>query len=231
VTSNPALHGQVLTFTTASSSCTYGGSYGSHSVSGTTFVITGCVSASGGVWTGHGPVSLNGLTLPGPASSTVVINTNKDTLTISRGFQVALGRLLLVNAGGSLSFSYKPDPQSNSQLTLIPDPSASWFGFPLLSDVTVTAYGPGSSAGPPGGSTIQIAVLGVPALFGGVTATGSGTVNADGSLSHINVQIGNFTLGPLTLPSLASATTRRQTSGAAICSCSFRWCPTGSARV
>ncbi|HLH66877.1 MAG TPA: hypothetical protein VKV27_14365 [Solirubrobacteraceae bacterium] len=200
-TANPALHGQVLTLTTANPSCTYGGNYGTQGVTGTTFVVSGCWSSANGVWTGYGPVRINGLSLPGPASSTVTINTSKRTLSLSGGFQVALGRLLLVNASGTLTFSYSTDGNGDSVLALVPDPSASWFGFPLLGDVTVTAYGQQAKNGPQGGSTISIQALGVPALFGGITATGSGSVSADGSLSNITVQIGQSTLGPLTLPS------------------------------
>lgn len=199
VTSDPTIHGQVLSFTTAGGYCPAGATVVTRSaVPRTGFVVSGCFGSAGGVWTGYGSVTINGLSLPGPSTGTVTIDTNKDTLTTSAGFTLAIGRLLIASGKAGLSFSYTNTAQG-SQVNVVPDPTASWFGFPMLGGVTITALS--SSQTPAGGATVSVSALGLPALFGGITAQGSGTVNADGSLTGVQVQLGQSTLGPLTLPS------------------------------
>ena len=198
-TSNSSIHGQVLSFTTAGANCPTGATLVTKaSVPGTGFVVSGCFGSSGGVWTGHGPVTINGLSLPGPSGGTVTIDTVNDTITASSGYTLAIGRLLIA---GAATFTYTNTTQG-SQVNVVPDPSASWFGFPMLGNVTITAL-PITDQSAPGGANVSIAVLGFPALFGGITAQGNGTVNADGSLKGVEVQIGQSTLGPLTLPSVS----------------------------
>jgi len=199
-TSDSSIHGAVLSFTTAGASCPSGVTLaGGLNISGTGFVVSGCwAHGTSSQWTGYGPVTINGLSLSGPPTQTVVVDTTKDQITISSGYSLAIGRLLLLT--GAASFAYTTDTRGDSTIGVIPDPSASWFGFPILSSVSVTAFGPSSSA-TPGGAQISIPVLGFPALFGGITALGTGTVNADGSLASVQVQVGESTLGPLQLPS------------------------------
>jgi hypothetical protein len=199
-TDDPFIHGAVLSFTTAGTSCPAGATLSSGlNISGTGFVVSGCwTESSSGVWTGYGPLTLNGLSLSGPLVQTVQIDTARNTITTSSGYSLGLGSLGLVT--GAVTFNYS-NSGGNSTVTVVPDPSASWFGFPLLSSVSITAFGPSSSS-TPGGAQISIPVLGLPALFGGITAQGTGTVNADGSLAGLEVQVGESTLGPLQLPSV-----------------------------
>ncbi|HLH65376.1 MAG TPA: fibronectin type III domain-containing protein [Solirubrobacteraceae bacterium] len=200
VTNDPSIHGQVLSFTTAGAYCPSGAAIVTRSsVPVTGFVVSGCWGSANGVWTGYGPVTINGLSLPGPSTGKVAIDTAKHTLTASAGYTLAIGRLLIATGTAGLSFSYTNTSQG-SQVNVIPDPSASWFGFPILSGVTITAL-PATDQTTPGGADVAVSVLGFPAIFGGITAQGSGTVNADGSLGGIEVQVGQSTLGPLTLPS------------------------------
>ncbi len=202
-TSNPSIHGSVLSFTTAGASCPAAATLVNQAqIPDTTFVVTGCFASSSGQWTGYGPVTINGLSLPGPSNQTVTITTSSagaGTLTVSSGYSLSIARLLLLTASGAISLHYA-NSAGDSVLTVIPDPSASLFGFPMLSPVTVTALPPSDQSNP-GGASISIAVLGMPTLFGGITAQGSATVDAQGALSKIDVQLGESTLGPLQLPS------------------------------
>lgn len=224
-TTNASITGAILTLTTAGAACPAGATQQQDTaIPGTGFVVSGCFTASAGPptaaepWVGYGPVTINGLSLSGPTTQTVKLSADK--LTISDGYSLSLGDTPLRVAGsGSLSFDYTDSSACStpgaggcdSTVTVVPDPSTGFFGFPILAPVTITAHGPGDS-GNPGGADVSVAALGLPALFGGVTAQGSATVSESGSISDISAQLGDATIGPLSLPEISFSYTAASNS-------------------
>ncbi len=213
---NATIVGAILSFTTAGAACPTGATQQTDTpVPGTGFVVSGCFATGSGPptaaspWVGHGTVTINGLSLTGPITQTVTLGAT--TLTLSDGFSLALGDIPLTVAGSAaLTFSYTDSSACStpgasacdSVLTVIPDPSTAFFGFPMLGSVTITANGPDATS-EPGGATVSVAALGLPALFGGVTAQGSASVDGTGAVSDVSAQLGDSTIGPLSLPEIS----------------------------
>jgi len=195
-TSDPLIHGQVLSFSTAAP-CGYS-VFSNHLLPGTGFLISGCFAVSGSRYTAHGTVQINGLTFSGAPTSTLTIDTADEEITTSGSYQLQIGDILLKKSA-TLTFNYVTSVANGvtrSTVQVLPDPSAAWYGLPLLGTVTITARSSG-------GSELTLAALGIPALFGGVTAAGSADLAQDGTLSDLHAQILQAMLGPLELPTIS----------------------------
>jgi hypothetical protein len=215
-TTNATLTGAIITFTTAGGSCPSGATQQTDTqIPGTGFVVSGCFATTTGPpssaapWVGYGSITINGLPFGGPSSRKAIFTASH--LTLAQGYSLTLGSTPVSVAGSAgLSFSYTNTTACatagasgcDSTLDIAPDPTAAFFGFPLIGTITITAHA-SSDNGNPGGADVSLAALGVPALFGGVTASGSATVSEDGTLSAISAQLGDSQLGPFSLPEIA----------------------------
>lgn len=219
VTGNQIL-GAVRSFTTVGASCpSAAGSVSDQPVPGTGFVVSGCFAVNGAApssandpapsaatWVGYGNVMINGVSFSGALTQTVQISGSQ--LTLASGYALQVDNFTLY-AGGSTHFDYTDKTVTgsgasyyDSTVTVESDPSASWFGFPMIGSWTITAHGAGDTSNP-GGASISVPVLGFPALFGGVTADGSATLDASGTATQVSVTLGDSTIGPLSLPELS----------------------------
>ncbi|MDE3134773.1 MAG: fibronectin type III domain-containing protein [Acidobacteriota bacterium] len=200
VTTNPAIHGQVVSFTTLPGYCGPSASaLHDSAIPATGFLVTGCWSSAGGVYTGHGPVQINGVSFSGPASGTVQIDTNTGKISTSAPYDVDVGSVRMYSGtlSGRINKDYANSTSGGVTTSAFDlgatDNSATLYDLPLGGFARMTA----SSAG---GATVGISALGLPSLFGGVTADGSVSVGQDGSVDQVHAQLGDSTIGPMTLP-------------------------------
>ncbi len=217
-TTGATLTGAVISFTTAGGSCPAGATQQTDTqIPGTGFVVSGCFNTTTGPpsssapWVGHGSITINGLPFGGPSSRTAAFTGSH--LTLAQGYSLTLGSTPVSVAGSAgLSFSYtstgacatRGASGCDSTLNIAPDPTAAFFGFPLIGTITITAHASSDNSNA-GGADVSLAALGVPALFGGVTASGSASVSESGTLSSISAQLGDSQIGPLSLPEVSFA--------------------------
>ncbi len=200
VTSDPSIVGTVVSLTTLPSNCSANAlSLSDSQIASTGFLVTGCWSGLAGVYTGNGTVEINGVTFSGPSTGTVTIDTNKQQITTSHGYDVNVGSVRMYSGAlsGPISKDYS-NSSSGGTLTSAfdlgaTDSSSQLYDLPLGGFARLTA----SSQG---GSTVEISALGLPSLFGGVTADGSVTVAEDGTVDGVHAQLGDSMIGPITLP-------------------------------
>lgn len=193
-TSNPSIHGAVVAFST-SSPCPHT-ALRSYNIPGTGFVVTGCFTVNGSQYIGYGNATVNGFSLFGPASSELEINTSTATVTVRGKVNLQAGPLLLGTIAASFHYQNgEANGKTTSTLEIVPDPSATVFGFPVIGGVTVVDSAAGTGE-------LKIAVLGLPALFGGISAEARATVSAEGKLEGLKVQSGDALIGPFELPSI-----------------------------
>jgi len=205
VTDQSSIYGQVMSFTTLPTGCPTGTSQLVNSVLGATgFDVSGCFSSAGGVYTGQGTVEIGGLTLSGPPTGTVTIDTVKDRITSSSGYSINAGAISLYGyKQGAIDASFKTTSSGGGYTSELSvggvNEDAVIAGLALGGNLVIDA----SSLG---GSTVKISALDLPSLLGGITADATLTLSQGasgslgGSITAVHAQVGDSTIGPITLP-------------------------------
>jgi|GEM_PF-7058091 len=194
VTSEGALHGGVIPFST-SAPCAHE-QYQDVLIPSTGFVVSGCFAKSGSsahpTYTGYGTIDLNGLQFAGTSSSSIAINTEKETVTTTAG-HIQLGTLILT-LGATWNYTNATSGgETVSKIRVEHDPGEKLYGFPILGEIAISAYSGGRSH-------IVAEVLGAPALLGKSTAVGEAWVSESGAIESLFVTIGHAEFGPFELP-------------------------------
>ena len=194
-TTGSYVYGLPTAFTTLPFGCASGQTaYTNQALGSTGFDVNGCVSGSG-PWTVYGTAVINGLTFDGGSGATVTIDPASSQLTVSKGYTIDLGTATLYNTSSAALSNISFTTSSGTSTFDLPQVTSGAKLFSLTIGGTTSVAVAAS-----GGSTVTINALGMPIVFSGITAQATVGVNQDGSLSTVTAQLGNSTIGALTLP-------------------------------
>lgn len=191
------VNGAVQTFTTPSpppAVCPHGGDMQTGTaVPGTRFRVSGCWSGfpGSGTYTGHGTVRINGVQYaPREAAGTLTIITATRRIATSGPVSIMVGPLPMRSVQQpAISTTYAASDQKYSLGAV--DPGSALFGLRLRGGLAVTPTGTGSDVA----ITVEL-----PALMGGVTGEARAVVTDAAQITSGIVRVGNFEIGPLTMP-------------------------------
>ncbi|WP_249021421.1 hypothetical protein [Conexibacter sp. S30A1] len=194
-TTGSYVYGLPTAFTTLPFGCSSGQTaYTNQSLGSTGFDVNGCVSGSG-PWTVYGTAVINGLTFDGGSGATVTIDPTSSQLSISTGYTIDLGTATLYNTSSAALSNVSFTTSGGTSTFDLPQVTSGAKLFSLTIGGTTSV-----AAAASGGATVTINALGMPIVFSGITAQATVSVNQDGSLSSVTAQLGNSTIGALTLP-------------------------------
>jgi hypothetical protein len=204
-TSDPSVHGAVVSFTTQPKDCGSGQSYAADQrLADTGIVVDGCFSGSPSdsptMFVGSGPVDINGLSFSGPTTGTVTIDVANHKLTITGGYSIDLGTVELYRTAGQFSTPFssvaglRKGVQTTTSSFNLPQTTTQsrLFSLTIGGLTTVNAFSTG-------GASVDISALGMPVVFAPVTATATVEVDQDGTVGDVTAQLGTTTIGSLEL--------------------------------